>query len=156
MPIASFSSCCLFHLRGCCVVSCKQIWPAGATEPRLLSMVIHCVESVTEKNNCHHFKDSLTLWLCCLFCLGFYPGCSNEFISLYKNRLGKNIFILQKNSGSRQRSFTEPTIRSQSCGIYGYLPLSLHLTEFADRCDIFVIAEKNAAAVFIVAEPFAF
>lgn len=86
-PVASFSSCCLCHLRGRCVVSRKQIWPAGSADQCLSRIVIPCVASVTATIS----KHGLTRRLRPIFGRDFSPGCASF---LYKNRLGE-IFSVQ-------------------------------------------------------------
>ena len=58
------------------------------------------------------------------------------FNILCKDRLGK------RNTEFIQNGFKQPLLRSQICSLFGYLPLPLHLTQFADCCDIFVIMKK--------------
>lgn len=41
-----------------------------------------------------------------------------------------------------QNGIKQLLVRSQICSLFGYLPLPLHLTQFADCCDIFVIMKK--------------
>lgn len=65
-------------------MSCERIWPAGAREQCLLSMVIHCVESVRggEKNPIATISKMVCLSNCAVFvCLVFHPGGSIYSIS---------------------------------------------------------------------------